>query len=415
MLRFLTLVLITLVLAGCRAAAGSPQAPVPITSETGSAPEAATGIEPASQPSTEAPGSDRAASLPDPASAQWNEVLAGFTHPLDLTHAGDERLFIVEQAGLIWIVKGDQRTEAPFLDIRNHVGTAGSEQGLLGLAFHPDYASNGSFFVNYTNRSGDTVISRFTVPDPESDQADPLSESILLEIPQPFTNHNGGGLAFGPDGYLYIGTGDGGSAGDPNGNAQNPDALLGKLLRIDVDMGERYAVPADNPFSAGGGKPEIWALGLRNPWRFSFDPLTGDLLIADVGQNTWEEVNYQPADSHGGENYGWSVREGMHPFGEDRTEGMIDPIAEYDHSLGCSVTGGHTIRDARLPDWNGVYLFGDYCSGLIWGLLPVEGGSTVVMPLFEAGATISSFGIDSLNRVYLVDHSGTIYRLDPAR
>lgn len=406
--------LLALTAAGCGFLAQEPQAPVPV------APEAsATAASPAPLEETAAPTAEaaepveplRVANPPDPASAAWQEVMGGLNKPLDLTHAGDERIFIVEQPGTIQVIQADGGQPALFLDIRDRVGSKGNEQGLLGLAFHPDFAANGFFYVNYTDRNGDTVIARFRA---EGNQADPGSEFVLLRIAQPYSNHNGGGLAFGPDGYLYIGTGDGGSGGDPEGNGQNLGVLLGKMLRIDVDGGEPYAIPPDNPFAGGGARPEIWAYGLRNPWRYSFDAATGDLYIADVGQNLWEEINLQPAASPGGENYGWAILEGSHPFNGEPIEGLTNPIAEYDHGEGCSVTGGYVVRDSRLPAWNGVYLYGDYCSGTIWGLLPDGQGGSVTQPLFESGARISSFGLDSQGRVYLVDHSGAVYRLDPA-
>ena len=244
-----------------------------------------------------------------------------------------------------------------------HVNDRSNEQGLLGLAFHPGYAQNGFFYINYTGVDGETRISRFSRGQ-EANRADAESESIVLTIAQPYGNHNGGAIVFGPDGYLYIGTGDGGSGGDPLGNGQRLDTLLGKILRLDVDTAEAYAIPASNPFAQGGGLPEIWAYGLRNPWRITFDRVDGDLYIADVGQNQWEEVNHQPARSSGGENYGWNLREGMHAYAGGEAA-WTDPIVEYDHSLGCSVTGGEIVRDSRLPGWSGIYLYGDYCSGRI--------------------------------------------------
>jgi glucose/arabinose dehydrogenase len=307
--------------------------------------------------------------LPDPSGTVWTAVAGGFRRPVDIQHAGDDRLFVVGQRGLIWIIESGQALADPFLDISDRVGTSASEQGLLGLAFHPDYASNGRFYVNYTDASGDTVIARFQVGQ-DPNRADPDSEVVLMTIDQPFANHNGGGMAFGPDGLLYIATGDGGSAGDPRGNGQRLDTLLGKILRIDVNGGEPYAVPGDNPFAAGGGRAEIWAYGLRNPWRFSFDRLTGDLYIGDVGQGDWEEIDFLPAGSPGGANFGWNLREGLHAYAGDLAPGMIEPVAEYGHAQGgCSVSGGVVVRSPSLADWQGVYLYGDYCSGLIWGLV----------------------------------------------
>ena len=227
--------------------------------------------------------------------------------PLYVTHAddGSGRLFIVEQGGQVWILDSGSVLPNPFLDISSKI-SSGSERGLLGLGFHPNYDTNGYFFVNYTDLGGDTVVARYTVSS-DPNEADRNSEVIILQQPQPFSNHNGGHLAFGPDGYLYIGLGDGGSGGDPQGNGQNPNNLLGALLRLDVDNGLPYSIPPDNPFVGGGGSPEVWAYGLRNPWRFSFDRLTGDLYSGDVGQNQWEEIDFQEASSPGGANYGWIV------------------------------------------------------------------------------------------------------------
>jgi glucose/arabinose dehydrogenase len=351
------------------------------------------------------------ANFPDPSGYTWSPVGSGFTRPVDLTHAGDERLFVVEQQGIIWVIDGGATMKTPFLDIRERVNDRANEQGLLGLAFHPNYAANGTFFVNYSGSGGETIISRFQALQ-DRNLGDPGSEFILLTIAQPFGNHNGGSLIFGPDGFLYIGTGDGGSANDPQGNGQSLDTLLGKILRIDVDTGEPYSTPEDNPFATGNGSAEIWAYGMRNPWRMSFDRLTGDLYIGDVGQNQWEEIDFQEAGSPGGLNFGWNLREGMHPFASDQTQGLIDPIAEYGRGGGCSVTGGFVVRSPSLPTWNGVYLFGDYCSGTVWGLLRKPAGEWEMERLFETGLPISSFGENYLGEIFLVSHSGEILRLD---
>jgi glucose/arabinose dehydrogenase len=350
-------------------------------------------------------------SLPPANSAQWTKITDGLRNPLGLENAGDERLFILEQRGVIWIYTQGALLEEPLLDIRDKVTTQGSEQGLLGLVFHPDYADNGYFFINYTDRRGDTVISRFQVS-ANANRADPQGEEKLLQIAQPYRNHNGGDLAFGPDGYLYIATGDGGSGGDPEGNAQNVNTLLGKILRIDVDSGDPYAVPADN-FDQGRG--EIWAYGLRNPWRIHFDAATGDLYIADVGQNQWEEVNYQPVGAQAGWNFGWDIREGTHAFEPGQADNLVDPVAEYSHQMGISVTGGVVVRDPRLPDWQGVYLYGDFGSGIIWGLLRLPDGGWANTQLWDTDARIASFGQDQEGRVYLVDFGGRVLRLDPAQ
>jgi glucose/arabinose dehydrogenase len=328
------------------------------------------------------------------------------TRPVDLQPDGSGRLFVIEKVGRIRIIENDQLLEAPFLDISERVGSDGNEQGLLGLVFHPQYAENGRFFVNYTDTNGDTVLARFQVSS-DPNLADPNSETELLGVNQPFPNHNGGGLAFGPDGYLYAGLGDGGAAGDPMGNAQKTDTLLGKILRLDVDSAEPYAVPADNPFGN-----ENWAYGLRNPWRLSFDKSTGDLYIGDVGQGQWEEIDFLTAGSPGGANFGWDFREGAHDYEGGGPEGMIDPVAEYSHAEGgCSVTGGYVYRGA-MPEWNGIYLYGDYCTGMIWGLIQSEGGWQK-QQLFDLDVTITSFGQDALGEVYLVSDNGDILRLGP--
>jgi len=296
--------------------------------------------------------------------------------------------------------------------LRSQVVNQGNEQGLLGLAFDPAYPDNGYFYVNYTGGGGDTHIVRYQVSD-DRNRANPDTAVELLGYAQPYANHNGGGLAFGPDGYLYIGAGDGGSGGDPMGNGQSLNTLLGKILRIDVHGGEAYGTPADNPFvQQDGARPEIWDLGLRNPWRFSFDPVTGDLYIADVGQNQWEEINFEPAGSAGGVNYGWNRWEGMHPYQGDG-EGTTMPVAEYSHGQGCSVTGGLVVRDPALPDWNGVYLYGDFCSGIVWGLVRTANDQWQNDRLYTLDANITAFGRDADGRVYLADRGGTIYRLQP--
>lgn len=350
-----------------------------------------------------------ASGFPNADSYQWELVANGFQKPLDIQNAGDGsgRLFIVEQAGRIRILQNGQTLEPPFLDITDRVNDRGNEQGLLGLAFHPDFERNGFFYVNYTQAGGDTVIARFAA---SGNAADPNSEMRLLEVAQPFPNHNGGGLAFGPDGYLYIALGDGGSGGDPHGNGQSLNTLLGKILRIDVNGGEPYAIPPDNPFGN-----EIFHYGLRNPWRFSFDALTGDLWIGDVGQGAFEEIDFLPAGTPGGVNFGWNRFEGFHDYtAGDIPENYRPPLFEYSHSEGCSVIGGYVYRGS-MPEWRGVYFYGDFCSGKVWGALHHVFGadaeewlSTV---LFETGAQITSFGVDEAGEVYLADRNGSILRL----
>jgi len=313
--------------------------------------------------------------------------------------------------GRIQVLQPGSPAASLFLDIVDRVGSSGNEQGLLGLVFHPAHEENGFFYVNYTDRNGDTVIARFTAS-PGSSQADPGSEQVLLQVDQPFANHNGGGLEFGPDGNLYIGLGDGGSQGDPQANGQSVDTFLGKLLRIDVDSGDPYAIPPDNPFAGGGGRPEIWAYGLRNPWRFSFDRQTGEMLIGDVGQGQWEEIDYLPAGGGGGTNFGWDLREGAHPYeGGGSTAGLVDPIYEYNHAVGgCSVTGGYVYRGPALPEWQGVYLFSDYCTGLVWGIIP-QGGGWQGDVVFQTSFQVTAFGEDESGELYLADRGGGIYRL----
>ena len=349
--------------------------------------------------------------IPDPGRYAWLPVINGIQSPTDIQSPrdGSGRLFILEQPGRILIWKDGQLVGTPFLDIRDRVGNNGSEQGLLGLAFHPRFSKNGHFFVNYTDRDGNTHIARFTS---NGDIADTGSEKLLLFVHQPFPNHNGGALAFGPDGYLTIGLGDGGSAGDPYANAQSHNSLLGKLLRLDVNQGEPYAIPTDNPYLQNGtGSPEIWAIGLRNPWRFSFDRLTGDLWIGDVGQNLWEEIDFIPAGTPGGMNLGWNKMEANHPYNGSNQPEFSAPVAEYPHGAECSISGGYVYRGTALPEWQGVYFFGDYCSGAIWGLTSPPQAATPIL-LFQTGFKISTFGLDENGEIYLADYNGVLYRLE---
>jgi glucose/arabinose dehydrogenase len=283
------------------------------------------------------------------------------------------------------------------------------------LAFHPDFATNRRFFVNYTDLEGNTVVSEFEADERDANTVDPSSELIILTIEQPFANHNGGDLAFGPDGYLWIATGDGGGGGDPEGNGQNRGTLLGKLLRIDVDRGSTYTIPADNPFASDPAtRDEIWALGLRNPWRFSFDRESGDLYVADVGQYNWEEVNFEARSDAGGRNYGWNTMEGStcYQTTDCSTDGLALPVAEYSHSAGCSVTGGYVYRGLRSPNLQGVYLYGDFCRGTIWGLGRDTDGSWRNEVLLDTALRISSFGEGEDGELYLTAHrSGALYRI----
>lgn len=339
-------------------------------------------------------------------------VVTGLERPVAVRAASDGsgRLFIVEQPGRIRIIDGDGLRPIPFLDIANRVRDTSDEQGLLGLAFHPEYSSNGRFFVNYTDLSGDTVVAEYTRSDGDANVSDSSSEEIIMTIEQPYSNHNGGDLAFGPDGYLWIATGDGGNGGDPQGNGQNLETLLGKLLRVDIDNGSTYTIPPDNPFADDPeASDEIWALGLRNPWRFSFDRETGDLYIGDVGQGAWEEIDFEARSDLGGRNFGWNTMEGSRCFQSSNcsTEGLTLPVAEYGHALGCSITGGYVYRGTRFPALRGLYVYGDFCSGTLWAFAPGEWAEAVVG---QTGASISSFGEDENGELYLTDlWAGAVY------
>ncbi len=403
---------------------GDPAYPAPTEAQPGSDPAypapQAEGGEPSANAAYPAPQqpvvpANNVATLPDPASYTWQTVFSGLTKPTDLIGLGDGsgRLLVLDQPGVIYLVDNYQLQPTPFLDIRDRVGSSATEQGLLGITLHPDFTNNGYFYVNYTRQDGATAIARFTAA-PERTNAGTDSEKILLTQAQPAENHNAGQLAFGPDGYLYFGLGDGGSGEEIRTNGQNPDVLLGKLLRIDVNNGDPYAIPAGNVFANGGGAAEIYALGLRNPWRFSFDRATGDLYLADVGRNVWEEVNFLPAGTPAGVNFGWNYREGANPHEGNPPADLVmtDPVAQYDHPTGCSITGGYVYRGEALPDFQGVYLYGDYCTGRIWGLLRLADGSWQNQVLFETGLNISSFGQDDAGELYLLDHSsGSVLKL----
>lgn len=382
-----------------------PSTPTPVTAPDAAVPATAL---PATAAPTTIPGTEvpppppDATSFPDPNAYGWQLIASDLERPVDLQADGSGRLFVIEKAGRIRILQNGQLFFAPFLDITDRVNSSSNEMGLLGLAFHPNYAQNGFFYVNYTGRGGNTFISRFNA---SGDSADPNSEKLLLTVDQPFPNHNGGVLAFGPDGYLYAGLGDGGAAGDPFGNGQSLDTLLGKILRIDVNNGDPYAIPADNPFG-----DEIWVYGLRNPWRLSFDKLTGDLYIGDVGQGEWEEINFLSAGIPGGANFGWDFREGAHDYEGNAPAGLTEPVAEYSHAEGgCSVTGGYVYRGA-MTEWNGIYLFGDYCTGFIWGLIR-SGDIWQKQLLFDVDVNIASFGQDAAGELYLVGDGGGVYQL----
>jgi glucose/arabinose dehydrogenase len=347
------------------------------------------------------------------------EVAAGFDFPVYLTApANDPRLFVVEKSGAIRIIRSGAVLPTPFLDLSGAVSTGG-EQGLLGLAFPQDYASSGRFAVHYTDLAGDTRVSTFRVS-ADPDLADAGSESVVLTADQPFPNHNGGQIQLGPDGMLYIALGDGGSADDPGGRGQSLDDLLGAILRIDLAAAP-YAVPADNPFVAtAGARPEIWSYGLRNPWRFSFDRLNGDLYVGDVGQSQWEEIDYAPASAGGGRgvNFGWRVMEGRHCFdaGSCDQTGLVLPVVEYGHGGGeCSVTGGYVYRGTAIPALQGHYFYADFCQGWVRSLRMDAGavGAEADWPTLRPGTAIPSFGEDSAGELYVLAADGRVLKIVP--
>ena len=341
-------------------------------------------------------------------------VADGFDRPVHVADAGDGsgRLFVVEQEGRIRLVHDGRVLPTPFLDITPLVGCCG-ERGLLSVAFHPNYATNGLFFVDYTDVNGDTVVARYRVSADDPNRADAASAETLLFVEQPAANHNGGLLLFGPDGFLYVGLGDGGGGNGQNG--QDGTTLLGKLLRIDVNhaiVDQGYVVPPDNPFAnIPGHRPEIWVLGLRNPWRFSFDRGTGDLWIGDVGSATYEEVNLLPAESDGGENFGWNLMEGTTCRVETGCAGLVPPVGGFGREAGCVVTGGYVYRGKAVPTLEGIYLFADYCGRDLWGLVGDDRGGWTTLGPVATGLRISSFGEDAAGELYLVDLGGAVFRI----
>ncbi len=356
----------------------------------------------------------------DPASFSvgFKLVADGFGRPVQFLDAGDGsgRMFVVEQGGIVRIHQNGETLPDPFFDISDQV-SFGNEQGLLSIALHPSFSENRTFFIDYTDTGGDTQVERWQVSEADPNVADPGTAETILQVDQPFPNHNGGYLLFGPnDGYLYIGLGDGGSQGDPDGNGQNPETLLGSILRIDIDSTSEdrpYGIPEDNPFADGnGGAPEIWLYGLRNPWRFSFDRSNGDLYIGDVGQSAYEEVSLYPS---GGEsrNFGWNPMEGSSCYAVDDCDSSRYelPMFEYSHDFGCSVTGGYVYRGSEVPGLAGIYILADYCSGLLWGVGMDESGSWIASEPRETGLNISSFGEDKAGELYAIDLNGGIYKI----
>jgi glucose/arabinose dehydrogenase len=358
----------------------------------------------------------------EPPAIALRSLATGLESPIAIVSPGDgtDRLFIVEQGGTIRIIERGALVARPFLDLGSII-TSGGERGLLGLAFHPQYRCTGRFFVNYTDDEGDTVVAEYRVSGGDPDRADQDQVARLLHIEQPFSNHNGGDVVFGPDGLLYVGMGDGGSGGDPQGNGQNLAALLGKILRIDVDHpsdGRAYGIPAGNCTGCpSGARPEIYAYGVRNPWRYAFDRATGDLWIGDVGQNRYEEIDHVTASTGSGANFGWNIMEGRHCFpgtGCD-TSGLVLPVAEYDHGQGdCSVTGGNVYRGSAIPRLAGWYLFSDYCSGMIRAIDAAAQSPADILVALASGRNITSFGEDEAGELYVADVSrGEILRIVP--
>lgn len=358
--------------------------------------------------------------IPSGDTLAFETVASNLIRPLFVTHANDgtDRLYVVEQRGRINVI--EDGALSIFMDISNLVspeagGMLYTERGLLGLAFHPDYADNGMFFVNYTDTNGATAIARYFVSD-DPMVADTSTGEVIFTLNQPFANHNGGHMAFGADGLLYVAVGDGGSAGDPLLAGQDPTTLLGTIMRINVDGEAGYTVPDDNPFvGTDAGADEVWSYGWRNPWRFSFDRVTGDMYIGDVGQNQFEELNFELADTTGGLNYGWNFFEATNVFAQGgNIEETQQPFAEYEHSLGCSVTGGYVYRGEVLADWQGVYFYSDYCSGRLWAAYRTAEDSWVDTELFETDFSVSSFGEGADGELYIVNYGGTLERIVPA-
>jgi glucose/arabinose dehydrogenase len=405
--------LVTIALAGCLA---TRPAPTP-TSEPGTATPppapATTSATPTASPAATAAPVDLAHLT---VNLRSFALIDGSPLAIAAPDDGSGRLFVVTQDGRIWIVSADGKVDpSPMVDLGKRL-TSGGEQGLLGLALHPGFPTDPRVYVNYTNKDGDTVIASLTLDPANPNRLDPDSQQRILFVDQPYANHNGGNLLFGPDGYLYAFFGDGGSGGDPQGNGQNPDVLLGKILRLDVDHpngGDAYTSPAGNPFVAGGGRPEIWLTGVRNPWRDSFDRATGDLWIGDVGQGAWEEVDVARAGV-GGLNLGWNRMEGNHCYKPDTgcdQSGLTAPVTEYGHDLGCTVVGGYVYRGIAQPALAGVYLFADYCSGRIFAIDPSTDTFREPVQVGNGRDGITSFGEDTAGELYITHVNGDVSRI----
>ncbi|MEA2519555.1 MAG: hypothetical protein QOF49_1635 [Chloroflexota bacterium] len=433
-LTILAVVLIGAVTGGCDIGPTAPsgaRSPVPSgipdgSAETSAAGSAASGSRtPAGSNRSGAPGASAVTGPFDPAGVRITveTVVAGLEAPLGVVNAGDgsARLFVVQQGGQVRVVRNGRLVPEPFLDIADRI-TSGGEQGLLGLAFHPDFPRDPRLFVDYTDDHGDTRISSFRVDPVTPDRVDPTTERRLLFVDQPYPNHNGGAIVFGPDGFLRIALGDGGGGGDPQGNGQNLGTLLGKILRIDVDgtVGEKgYGIPADNPYADGadGRRPEIWLSGLRNPWRMSVDRGSGDLWIGDVGQSDWEEVDVQRSEAAGGTNFGWNRVEATHCYRSGCDDpALTGPVSEYGHDQGCTVIGGNVYRGSEQPALAGGYVFGDYCSGRLWTIDPGTDAFRQPAVAGEMGAGLSAFGEDESGELYAtVINDGRLVRVIATR
>jgi glucose/arabinose dehydrogenase len=399
-----TLVVLGMLLAACSGGGEDGAAPATTAAPTTSAP-------PATEPGPTSSSPRAASSAQFRAARVRLDPVAVLEQPVAMAvRPGDDAIYLVEQIGRVRALRGGRVDPVPVLDIADQV-TAGGEQGLLGLAFAPD---GRHLYLNFTDTDGDSRVVELAM---RGRRADPGSQRLLLRVDDPFANHNGGQLAFGPDRMLYIAFGDGGGAGDPEGNGQSLGSLLGKILRIDPrPSGDRpYRVPSDNPFvGRAGARPEVWAYGLRNPWRFSFDPATSDLWIGDVGQNRWEEIDHQPAGA-GGRNYGWDRREGRHEFEGERPDGAVDPVIEYGREGGaCTVIGGYVYRGGRIPGLRGAYLYGDYCAGWVRAARVSGGRVAEQRDLRTDVPGLTSFGVDADGELYAMSLSGPVYRLVPA-